>query len=128
MAKTLYRDPANGKLGGVCAGLAEYFDMEIWLVRILVVSAFLLGGGFFIIVAYVAAMLILEKMPTDREEEVLQQRQHQVKQKPWQSGQTPNRVLNDLEHELNAMELKVRDMEAYVTSSSFRVQREFSKL
>lgn len=61
MAKTLYRDPANGKLGGVCAGLAEYFDMEIWLVRILVVSAFLLGGGFFIIVAYVAAMLILEK-------------------------------------------------------------------
>lgn len=67
-------------------------------------------------------------MPTDREEEVLQQRQHQVKQKPWQSGQTPNRVLNDLEHELNAMELKVRDMEAYVTSSSFRVQREFSKL
>jgi len=30
MHKTLYRDPVNGKLGGVCAGLAEYFGMETW--------------------------------------------------------------------------------------------------
>ena len=32
--KTLFRDPKNGKLGGVCAGLAEYFGVEIWLMRI----------------------------------------------------------------------------------------------
>lgn len=47
MRKTLYRDPNNGKLGGVCAGLAEYFGVEIWLMRILAVTAFLLGVGFF---------------------------------------------------------------------------------
>lgn len=66
MHKTLYRDPVNGKLGGVCAGLAEYFGMETWLVRILAVSAFLLGVGFFATVAYIAAWLMLDKMPQER--------------------------------------------------------------
>ncbi|MEZ8138402.1 PspC domain-containing protein, partial [Vibrio splendidus] len=44
MSRELYRDPINGKLSGVCAGLANYFGLEVWLVRILVISAALLGG------------------------------------------------------------------------------------
>ncbi|MDN3683486.1 PspC domain-containing protein [Vibrio sinaloensis] len=45
--KELYRDTVNGKITGVCAGLANYFGLETWLVRILVISAALLGGSFF---------------------------------------------------------------------------------
>ncbi|MEV8877394.1 PspC domain-containing protein, partial [Mesorhizobium ciceri] len=48
MSNTLYRDPENGRIAGVCAGLANHFGMETWLVRILTVSAFLLGFGFFV--------------------------------------------------------------------------------
>ena len=32
--KQLYRDP-NGTIGGVCAGVAHYFDLNVALVRIL---------------------------------------------------------------------------------------------
>ncbi|WP_133152586.1 PspC domain-containing protein, partial [Vibrio sp. 10N.261.52.A1] len=39
MSRDLYRDPINGKLSGVCAGLANYFGLEVWLVRIMVISA-----------------------------------------------------------------------------------------
>lgn len=46
MSRDLYRDPINGKLSGVCAGLANYFGLEVWLVRIMVISAALLGGSF----------------------------------------------------------------------------------
>ncbi|GAM71842.1 hypothetical protein JCM19236_1467 [Vibrio sp. JCM 19236] len=40
----LYRDTNKAWLTGVCAGIAARFGLEIWVVRILVVSAGLLGG------------------------------------------------------------------------------------
>ncbi|HAH03777.1 MAG TPA: envelope stress response membrane protein PspC, partial [Vibrio sp.] len=63
MSRELYRDPINGKLSGVCAGLANYFGLEVWLVRILVISAALLGGSFLVLLAYVALTFMLEKQP-----------------------------------------------------------------
>ncbi|NCO45477.1 MAG: PspC domain-containing protein, partial [Vibrio sp.] len=41
-SRELYKDPVNGKIAGVCAGLANYLGLEVWLVRILVISAALL--------------------------------------------------------------------------------------
>ncbi|MGR5140959.1 envelope stress response membrane protein PspC [Photobacterium sp. DNB23_23_1] len=128
MNKTLFRDPKNGKLGGVCAGVAEYFGMEIWLVRILTVSAFLLGVGFIVTLAYVAAWLILDKMPEERIQQQTVFREHQVKQKTWQAGKPAGQILQNVENELDNMEHELRDMEAYVTSSAFKVDREFRNL
>ncbi|MGL5769984.1 MAG: PspC domain-containing protein, partial [Plesiomonas shigelloides] len=34
----LYRYPREGKVAGVCAGLAHYFGIEVWLVRIMVIT------------------------------------------------------------------------------------------
>lgn len=56
-----YRIKREGKIAGVCAGLAEYFTMETWLVRILTISAFLLLAPPFVLVAYVALWFILEE-------------------------------------------------------------------
>ncbi|MGF1679889.1 envelope stress response membrane protein PspC [Photobacterium makurazakiensis] len=128
MSKTLYRDPKNGKLGGVCAGIAEYFGMEIWLVRILTVSAFLLGVGFIVTLAYIAACLILDKMPEERSYQQYIFREHHVKQKPWQAGKPASQILQNVESELNDIEQDLRKMEAYVTSSAFKVDREFRNL
>jgi len=41
----LYRDEQYKKVGGVCAGLAEYFNVDVSLVRVLFVLAAVLGGG-----------------------------------------------------------------------------------
>jgi len=43
--RELLRDDANGKIAGVCAGIADYFGWELWLVRIITVSAIFLGVG-----------------------------------------------------------------------------------
>lgn len=59
----LTRDKKKGKIAGVCAGVAEYFVIETWLVRILTVTAFLLGASPFVVVAYVAAWFILDEKP-----------------------------------------------------------------
>lgn len=42
----LYRDTDEKILGGVCAGLSEYFKIDVTLIRVIVgVSAFLYGSG-----------------------------------------------------------------------------------
>lgn len=57
----LHRIKSEGKIAGVCAGVADYFGIETWLVRILTVTAFLLLAGPFILVAYVALWFILDE-------------------------------------------------------------------
>jgi len=44
MEKKLYRDPYHKMIGGVCAGLAEYLDMDITVVRLLFAFAILIMG------------------------------------------------------------------------------------
>ena len=44
MEKKLYRDPYHKIIGGVCAGLAEYLDMDITVVRLLFAFAFFIMG------------------------------------------------------------------------------------
>ena len=40
-----YRDKRNGKVMGVCAGIADYTGLDVTLVRIMLVAAILLGSG-----------------------------------------------------------------------------------
>jgi len=42
--RRLMRSSTNKKLGGVCAGLADYFDMDATLVRVLWLLVVLCGG------------------------------------------------------------------------------------
>ncbi|RJX70188.1 envelope stress response membrane protein PspC [Vibrio sinensis] len=126
--RELYRDTINGKLSGVCAGIANYFGAEVWLIRILVISAALLGGSFLVVLVYVAMTLMLEKQPVNYVETLKAQQEHTLKDKPWQRGQSPSMLLDTLEKDFDQLEGKVRAMEAYVTSDSYKVDREFSKL
>lgn len=44
MTERLYRSGIDKKLGGVCGGLAEYFDIDATLIRLLALVSFFLGG------------------------------------------------------------------------------------
>ena len=49
--RKLYRDPSDKRLAGVCSGLAAYFDIDVVLVRVLMLVALLAGSaGFWIYV------------------------------------------------------------------------------
>ncbi|EJL6402647.1 TPA: envelope stress response membrane protein PspC [Vibrio parahaemolyticus] len=126
--RELYRDPVNGKISGVCAGFANYFGAEVWLIRIVVISAALLGGTFLVVLAYIAMAFMLEKQPVRYSENIREQQEHTLKSKPWQKGQSPDQLLSVLERDFDRLDGKIRNMEAYVTSDTFRVSREFSKL
>jgi phage shock protein C len=48
--KKLYRDKVNGKISGVCAGLAEYFEIDVTLIRLIwaIIILFSFGMGIFL--------------------------------------------------------------------------------
>ncbi len=59
--KRLYRSRVTRTIGGVCGGIAEYFNLEPTLVRItFVILAFLNGIG---VIAYLAGLLIVPENP-----------------------------------------------------------------
>ena len=61
MSKKLYRSRKDRKISGVCAGIAEYFDIDPTIVRLgWIMAVFCLGGG---IVAYIIAALVIPGEP-----------------------------------------------------------------
>lgn len=61
MSKKLYRSVDDSKIGGVCAGIAEYFNIDPTIVRLLAV--FLLFAWLSSAIAYVIAWIIVPKAP-----------------------------------------------------------------
>jgi len=59
MNKKLYRDEYHKVIGGVCAGLAEYFDMDPTIVRLIFAFAFFVGGVG--LVPYIVLWIVLPK-------------------------------------------------------------------
>ena len=63
MDKKLYRDPRNGMLAGVCAGIAEYFNMDPTIIRLAWVLFSLLGGSG--VLGYIIAAIVIPEYPVD---------------------------------------------------------------
>jgi phage shock protein C len=61
--KKLMRSRADRKIGGVCAGLAHYLDLDVSLVRILWFFITLACGIFPGIVAYILGWIIIPEEP-----------------------------------------------------------------
>lgn len=59
--KRLYRSRDDQILGGVCAGIARYFDVDPTLVRLIFIAAFLAGGAG--LLAYIVAWIIVPEEP-----------------------------------------------------------------
>lgn len=57
--KRLERDMANRKVAGVCAGLGNYLDVDVTLVRIAVLTMAIVGG--FGVIGYLIAWIAMPK-------------------------------------------------------------------
>lgn len=150
--RQLYRDTEHARIAGVCAGIANYFGLERWLVRILVVTAFFLLAGPFVFVAYIAGWFIMEKKPGNVQDHVTiinpfespgkgwrnsgsksaagssEEESMEVKSKVWQAGVAPRHALNTIARKFGESEVRLRRMEKYVTSREFQLNREINRL
>ena len=65
MTERLYRSVQQKMLGGVCGGLADYFSVDVTLVRLIVLVAAFAGGVGFL--AYLVAWVIIPVNPADHD-------------------------------------------------------------
>ena len=69
MEKKLYRSKKNEKICGVCAGIAEYFNIDPTIVRLIWALAVLCAGTG--VVLYIACALIIPEKPEENDFETI---------------------------------------------------------
>jgi len=118
---TLYRDKQNGKLMGVCAGIADYTGVNAFWVRMgALMLCFMTSGG--IIPFYFIAGLALNKKPddlyVDRDE-----------QKYWQRvRQSPARTAREVRARFRDVDRRLAEVETYYVTSNPRLSAEIERL
>lgn len=140
----LYRDTREGKIAGVAAGLAHHFDVAPWVVRLMWFAAFLFTGTL-AIWAYLAGWILLAPRPVRRAEDSMyydepeyeavevemeyDEKRHDYRpRKVFRYSESSTVRLQRARDRLDAALRRVEDMESYVTSRQYNLNKEFSRL
>ncbi|MCP4697630.1 MAG: envelope stress response membrane protein PspC [Gammaproteobacteria bacterium] len=114
---SFYRDKANGKMMGVCAGIAGYFGFNVMWVRIMFFFFTVFTGFFPGLFGYFVLGLILNDKPPSAEET------RRVNAAKNISGD-----LDKIEAQLRETDRQLTGIEAYITSDEFELQRKIWNL
>lgn len=112
--KKLWRIPQRGKVGGVCAGIAQYLDIRVKIVRILTILAMCFGLFFIVVAAYIVLFFVLDPLPENYVE--------------GEAVPSSSELLDAVDAQLAAGEARLRQMERYVTSDTFSLRSRFRQL
>src|SRR5689334_15177426 len=117
-----YRDKRNGKLFGVCAGIADYTGFDVSLVRVAFLAAMFMSGGGVLPFYFIAAMV------TPTKPEVLERVDREEKQF-WQGVRaSPARAARDIRSRLKDIDRRLADIESYVTTENRSLAKEIEQL
>ncbi|WP_428395545.1 PspC domain-containing protein [Lichenicoccus sp.] len=109
--RRVWRRDHGAMLSGVCIGLAEDLDLPLPMVRIVTLLFLVLPTG----LAYLALSMLLRRGPIAAR----------------QAAEAPRRTSHDnalLRHRLQALEPRLKRIEAFVTSSAFELDRGFRQM
>ena len=117
-----YLDKRNGKVMGVCAGLADYTGFDVTLVRILMVLGVFMGGGALIPVYFIAGWIAQDK-PRELQDSDPEEK------KFWQGVRTsPSRTARDIRSRFRDIDRRLAQVEHYVTIENRSLAREIEQL
>jgi len=118
--RRFYRDTDRAKLGGVCAGLADYFGFNLCVTRFLAIVAFFVAMPMTII-AYLAAVLLIPARSARNDRPADPEFRRAVRSSPAQTA-------DDIRRRFRSLDRRLARMEKYVTSSRYELDREFRNL
>jgi len=135
----LERDDENAKIVGVCAGIANYYGVEAWVVRCIAVTGLLFFGSI-VFPAYWIMYFVMDDPKSPRKGQKGRSRSSwtrrdrnneeigMMERKPSQRDMSPRRNLRNVQADLQEVELRLRRMETHVTSGQYELQRELHKI
>ena len=117
-----YRDKRNGKIFGVCAGIADYTGFDVNLVRVCMVATVFLSSGSILPFYFIAAMITPDK---PRELAIADAEDRQF----WQGVRaSPTRTARDIRSRFKDIDRRLADIESYVTTENRSLAREIDQL
>ena len=138
-----YRDKDQKKVCGVCAGLADYWNVEKWQVRFAAVMGLIFIPSL-TVPGYFFFYFIMDDKPYYRKASERYEDAHvresvsgdkskqrgglQARKKRTKSDLTDAQAFSAAREKFVDIESRVRLIEAHVTSSKFELQREFKKI
>ncbi len=112
--RKFHLDRRNGKIMGVCAGIADYFNIDATLVRVAAVVVTLLGAFPWTLIAYAAAALIAKPKPIGH---------YEAADYSMLASSS-----SDVRERMRDIDRRMADVETYVTSPNSRLAREIEEL
>ena len=117
-----YLDKRHGKFMGVCAGIADYLGWEVLWVRVAAVLGTCFGLGFLPVV-YLVVGWIADAKPRELYDESPDDQRFWAKVRV-----APQRTMRDVRSSFRDADRRLRDIEAYMTSSNSRLSNEIDQL
>ena len=117
-----YRNKRNGKVNGICAGVADYTGLDVTLIRIMLVAAILIGGGALLPVYFIAGW-IADDQPREIAADDKDER------KFWQGVRaSPSQSARDIRGRMRSIDRRLAEIEQYVTTENRSLAREIDEL
>jgi len=126
------RNADRAILGGVCAGVADYFGFNLRVMRLLTVIAFCVAMPVTIL-TYIAVVLLVPAESTGYsrtvEKEVRRKRRRMSRRERREAAEDARREARDaLDERARSLDERLARVEKYVTSSRYDLDREFRNL
>jgi phage shock protein C len=117
-----YRDKRNGKILGLCAGIADYTGIDTSLVRWMMVAGAFFSGGSTIPLYFIAGWVSPDK-PRELDRDSADQQQF------WQGVRaSPARTARGIASSFRDIDRRLADIEQYVTTENRSLAREIDSL
>ncbi len=128
--KPLYRNKRDGRFLGVCAGVADYLEVNVSVVRIMTFVMFFLSGSI-VSIAYFGAYFILDEKP-EGEPYVSSKGESKpldpVDEALEEQARAAHASIKHCARKFSVLQQRLVRMEAYVTSPQFKLYREFKNM
>ena len=120
--RRFYRDRTNGKIAGVCAGLADYFGFDLTVTRVLAVIALIVAPPATLLLYFGLAFLVPPaEFPNNRQAPERREFRQSLRSQP-------RTTVTDVKRMLLRLDARLARLERYVTSPRYNLEKEISEL
>lgn len=129
--RRFYRDADRAVVGGVCAGLASHFGLNLKVTRLLAVLAFLMAMPFMVI-AYLAAVAFIPAVSRREYPGVADGwtcRKRRKRRRPQEDVEIAKpSAVDEINRRCKMLDDRLVQLEKHVTSKRFQIEQELSRL
>ena len=122
--RPLYRNQDDRKIAGVCSGIADYLNINPFVIRLLAFFSIFVFGPFTFF-AYIVFWMVMPKRPAGFS---YSRTAEQAQEKAVNDKAVEVRSLQECSSMLNKTEARLRELEAFMTSKQFSLHCEINRI